>query len=204
MLEAEVPEIQDGLITIHKIARIPGERAKIAVESYDDRIDPVGACVGVKGSRVRGIVHELRGENIDVVTWTSNTQLMITRALNPARVNSVVLNEEEHKAEVFLDPDQVSLAIGKGGLNIKLASMLVGYTIDVFRELDNNAADDDDVSLDEFTDAIEPWIIDELKKIGFETAKDVLGAQRDMIVQNADLEEETVDEVLRILQAEFE
>ncbi|MBR6141701.1 MAG: transcription termination/antitermination protein NusA [Bacteroidaceae bacterium] len=204
MLEAEVPEIQDGLITIHKIARIPGERAKIAVESYDDRIDPVGACVGVKGSRLRGIVHELRGENIDVVTWTSNVQLMITRALNPARVNSVVLNEEEHKAEVFLDPDQVSLAIGKGGLNIKLASMLVGYTIDVFREVDSNAENEDDVRLDEFTDAIEPWIIDELKKIGFETAKDVLGAQRDMIIKNADLEEETVDEVLRILQAEFE
>ena len=203
MLEAEVPEIQDGLITIHKIARIPGERAKIAVESYDDRIDPVGACVGVKGSRLRGIVHELRGENIDVVTWTSNTQLMITRALNPARVNSVVLNEEEHTAEVYLDPDQVSLAIGKGGLNVKLASMLVGYTIDVFREFDSDE-DNDDVSLDEFTDAIEPWIIDELKKIGFQTAKGVLGAQREMIIQNADLEEETVDEVLRILQAEFE
>ena len=203
MLEAEVPEIQDGLITIHKIARIPGERAKIAVESYDDRIDPVGACVGVKGSRLRGIVHELRGENIDVVTWTSNIQLMITRALNPARINSVTVNEEEHRAEVYLDPDQVSLAIGKGGLNVKLASMLVGYTIDVFRELDNTE-DNDDVSLDEFTDAVEPWIIDELKKIGFETAKDVLGAQRDMIIQNADLEEETVDEVLRILQAEFE
>ncbi|MBQ2300135.1 MAG: transcription termination/antitermination protein NusA [Bacteroidaceae bacterium] len=202
MLEAEVPEIQDGLITIHKIARIPGERAKIAVESYDDRIDPVGACVGVKGSRLRGIVHELKGENIDVVTWTSNTQLMITRALNPARVNSVILHEEEHTAEVYLDPDQVSLAIGKGGLNVKLASMLVGYTIDVFRELDDE--DNDDVSLDEFTDAIEPWVIDELKKIGFETAKDVLGAQREMIIQNADLEEETVDEVLRILQAEFE
>lgn len=202
MLEAEVPEIQDGLITIHKIARIPGERAKIAVESYDDRIDPVGACVGVRGSRLRGIVHELKGENIDVVTWTSNTQLMITRALNPARVNSVVLHEEEHTAEVYLDPDQVSLAIGKGGLNVKLASMLVGYTIDVFRELDDE--DNDDVSLDEFTDAIEPWVIDELKKIGFETAKDVLGAQREMITQNADLEEETVDEVLRILQAEFE
>ena len=203
MLEAAAPEIQDGLLTMHKIARIPGERAKIAVESYDDRIDPVGACVGVKGSRLRGIVHELRGENIDVVTWTSNTQLMITRALNPARVNSVVLNEEEHTAEVYLDPDQVSLAIGKGGLNVKLASMLVGYTIDVFRELDNEE-DNDDVSLDEFTDAIEPWIIDELKKIGFQTAKGVLGAQREMIIQNADLEEETVDEVLRILQAEFE
>ena len=203
LLEAEVPEIQDGLITIHKIARIPGERAKIAVESYDDRIDPVGACVGVKGSRLRSIVHELRGENIDVVTWTSNTQLMITRALNPARVNSVILHEDEHKAEVYLDPDQVSLAIGKSGLNVKLASMLVGFTIDVFRELDNEV-DDDDVKLDEFTDAIDPWIIDELKKLGFETARGVLGAQRDMIVQNADLEEETVDEVLRILQAEFE
>ena len=202
MLEAEVPEIQDGLITIHKIARIPGERAKIAVESYDDRIDPVGACVGVKGSRLRGIVHELRGENIDVITWTSNTQLMVTRALSPAHVNSVTLNEEAHTAEVYLDPDQVSLAIGKGGLNVKLASMLVGYTIDVFRELSEQ--DNDDVSLDEFTDAIEPWIIEELKKIGFQTAKDVLGAQRDMIVKNADLEEETVDEVLRILQAEFE
>ena len=203
LLEAEVPEIYDGLITIRNIVRQPGERAKVAVESYDDRIDPVGACVGVKGSRLRGIVHELRGENIDVVTWTSNTQLMITRALNPARVNSVVLNEEEHTAQVFLDPDQVSLAIGKGGLNVKLASMLVGYTIDVFRELDSEE-DNDDVSLDEFTDAIEPWIIDELKKIGFQTAKDVLGAQRDMIIQNADLEEETVDEVLHILQAEFE
>lgn len=205
MLEAEVPEIQDGLITIHKISRIPGERAKIAVESYDDRIDPVGACVGVKGSRLRGIVHELRGENIDVVTWTSNTQLMITRALNPARVNSVVLNEEERKAEVYLDPDQVSLAIGKSGLNIKLASMLVGYTIDVYREVDSNMGpEEDDVSLDEFTDAIEPWIIEELKKIGFQTARQVLGAQREMIIQNADLEEETVDEVLRVLQAEFE
>lgn len=202
MLEAEVPEIQDGLITIHKVARIPGERAKVAVESYDDRIDPVGACVGVKGSRVHGIVRELRGENIDVVCWTSNPQLLITRALGPATVNSVVLNEEEHKAEVYLDPDQVSLAIGKGGMNIKLASMLTGYTIDVFREVENE--DDDDVSLDEFKDDIEPWIIDELKKIGFATARDVLGAPREMIIQSADLEEETVDEVLRILASEFE
>ena len=199
MLEAEVPEIQDGLITIHKVARIPGERAKVAVESYDDRIDPVGACVGVKGSRVHGIVRELRGENIDVVCWTSNPQLLITRALGPATVNSVVLNEEE---EVYLDPDQVSLAIGKGGMNIKLASMLTGYTIDVFREVENE--DDDDVSLDEFKDDIEPWIIDELKKIGFATARDVLGAPREMIIQRADLEEETVDEVLRILASEFE
>ena len=202
MLEAEVPEIQDGLITIHKVARIPGERAKVAVESYDDRIDPVGSCVGVKGSRVHGIVRELRGENIDVVCWTSNPQLLITRALGPATVNSVVLNEEEHKAEVYLDPDQVSLAIGKGGMNIKLASMLTGYTIDVFREVENE--DDDDVSLDEFKDDIEPWIIDELKKIGFATARDVLGAPREMIIQRADLEEETVDEVLRILASEFE
>ena len=202
MLEAEVPEIQDGLITIHKMARVPGERAKISVESYDDRIDPVGACVGVKGSRVHGIVRELHGENIDVINWTGNSQLLITRALSPARVNSVVLNEDEHKAEVYLDPDQVSLAIGKGGLNIKLASMLTGYTIDVFRELDSS--DDDDVSLDEFKNEIEPWVIDELKKIGFATARDVLGAPREMLIQRADLEEETVDEVLRILAEEFE
>ena len=202
MLEAEVPEIQDGLITIHKVARVPGERAKISVESYDDRIDPVGACVGVKGSRVHGIVRELHGENIDVINWTGNSQLLITRALSPARVNSVVLNEVEHKAEVYLDPDQVSLAIGKGGLNIKLASMLTGYTIDVFRELDSS--DDDDVSLDEFKNEIEPWVIDELKKIGFATARDVLGAPREMLIQRADLEEETVDEVLRILAEEFE
>ncbi|MGM9678187.1 MAG: transcription termination factor NusA [Bacteroidaceae bacterium] len=202
MLEAEVPEIQDGLITIHKVARVPGERAKISVESYDDRIDPVGACVGVKGSRVHGIVRELHGENIDVINWTGNSQLLITRALSPARVNSVVLNEDEHKAEVYLDPDQVSLAIGKGGLNIKLASMLTGYTIDVFRELDSS--DDDDVSLDEFKNEIEPWVIDELKKIGFATARDVLGAPREMLIQRADLEEETIDEVLRILAEEFE
>ena len=202
LLEAEVPEIEDGLITIRRVARMPGERAKIAVESYDERIDPVGACVGVKGSRVHGIVRELRGENIDVITWTSNPQLMITRALGPARVNSVVLNEEEKKAEVFLDPDQVSLAIGKGGLNIKLASMLTGYTIDVFREVEN--VDEDDVSLDEFTDDIEPWIIDELKKIGLNTARDVLEVPRESLIQRADLEEETVDEVLRILNAEFE
>lgn len=204
LLEAEVPEIQDGLITIHKIARIPGERAKIAVESYDDRIDPVGACVGVMGSRVRGIVHELNGENIDVISWTSNPQLMITRALAPARVNSVTLNDEDHTAEVYLDPDQVSLAIGKGGLNIKLASMLAGYTIDVFRDIEEEVVDPDDVNLDEFADDIEPWIIEALKKLGFQTARSVLGAQREMLIQDADLEEETVDEVLRILQAEFE
>ncbi len=202
MLEQEVPEINDGLITIHKIARIPGERAKIAVESYDERIDPVGACVGVKGSRVHGIVRELRGENIDVINYTPNQKLFITRALSPARVNSVELNEEEHTANVYLDPDQVSLAIGKGGLNIKLASMLTGFTIDVFRE--TQEADTDDVSLDEFTDAIEPWIIEELKKLGMQTARDVLGASREFLIQKADLEEETVDEVLSILAAEFE
>ena len=202
LLEAEVPEIQDGLITIHKVSRIPGERAKIAVESYDERIDPVGACVGVKGSRVHGIVRELHGENIDVITWTNNAQLLITRALSPARVNSVILNEEEHKAEVYLDPDQVSLAIGKSGLNIKLASMLTGYTIDVFREIED--ADNDDVSLDEFTDDIEPWIIDVLKNIGLSTARDVLGVPREELIQRTDLEEETIDDVLGILSAEFE
>ena len=202
LLEAEVPEIQDGLITIHKVARIPGERAKISVESYDERIDPVGACVGVKGSRVHGIVRELHGENIDVINWTSNIQLMITRALSPARVNSVVLDTENNKAEVYLDPDQVSLAIGKGGLNIKLASMLTEYTIDVFREVEE--VNEDDVSLDEFTDDIEPWIIDQLTGIGLNTAREVLDIPRDELVQRADLEEETVDEVLNILKAEFE
>ena len=185
LLEAEVPEIQDGLITIHKVARIPGERAKISVESYDERIDPVGACVGVKGSRVHGIVRELHGENIDVINWTSNIQLMITRALSPARVNSVVLDTENNKAEVYLDPDQVSLAIGKGGLNIKLASMLTEYTIDVFREVEE--VNEDDVSLDEFTDDIEPWIIDQLKGIGLNTAREVLDIPRDELVQRADL-----------------
>ena len=202
MLEQEVPEINDGLITIHKIARIPGERAKIAVESYDERIDPVGACVGVKGSRVHGIVRELRGENIDVINYTSNEKLFIIRALSPAVVNSIELNEEAHTANVYLNPDQVSLAIGKGGLNIKLASMLTGYTIDVFRE--TQEGETDDVSLDEFTDAIEPWIIEELKKLGMQTARDVLGASREFLIQKADLEEETVDEVLSILAAEFE
>lgn len=204
LLEAEVPEINDGLITVRRIARMPGERAKIAVESYDDRIDPVGACVGVKGSRVHGIVRELRNENIDVINYTANTSLFITRALSPARVNSIHLNEEEHKAEVYLDPDQVSMAIGKNGLNIKLASMLTEYNIDVFREVGGNEEVDDDVYLDEFANAIEPWIIDELKKIGLVTAKDVLNAPRDMLVSRADLEEETVDEVIRILREEFE
>ena len=204
LLEAEVPEIHDGLITVRKIARMPGERAKIAVESYDDRIDPVGACVGVKGSRVHGIVRELRGENIDVINYTQNISLFITRALSPATVNSVRIHEEERKAEVYLNPDQVSLAIGKSGLNIKLASMLTEYTIDVFREIEGAEGEGDDIYLDEFVGDIDQWIIDALKSIGMETAKDVLNAPREMLVYRADLEEETVDEVLRILGEEFE
>ncbi len=204
LLETEVPEIHDGLITVRKIARMPGERAKIAVESYDDRIDPVGACVGVKGSRVHGIVRELRGENIDVINYTQNISLFITRALSPAAVNSVRIHEEERKAEVYLNPDQVSLAIGKSGLNIKLASMLTEYTIDVFREIEGAEGEDDDIYLDEFVGDIDQWIIDALKGIGMETAKDVLNAPREMLVSRADLEEETVDEVLRILREEFE
>ena len=204
LLEAEVPEINDGLITIRKIARIPGERAKIAVESYNERIDPVGACVGVKGSRIHGIVRELRNENIDVINYTSNIKLFIQRALSPARVSSIVLNEEERKAEVYLQPDQVSLAIGKNGHNIKLASMLTEYTIDVFRELDNDEEDTEDIYLDEFKDEIEEWVIDAIKSLGLETAKSVLDAPRDMLIEKADLEEDTVDEVLRILKAEFE
>lgn len=204
LLEAEVPEIHDGLITVRKIARMPGERAKIAVESYDDRIDPVGACVGVKGSRVHGIVRELRGENIDVINYTQNISLFITRALSPATVNSVRIHEEERKAEVYLNPDQVSLAIGKSGLNIKLASMLTEYTIDVFREIEGAEGEGDDIYLDEFVGDIDLWIIDALKSIGMETAKDVLNAPREMLVSRADLEEETVDEVLRILGEEFE
>ncbi len=204
LLEAEVPEIHDGLITVRKIARMPGERAKIAVESYDDRIDPVGACVGVKGSRVHGIVRELRGENIDVINYTQNISLFITRALSPATVNSVRIHEEERKAEVYLNPDQVSLAIGKSGLNIKLASMLTEYTIDVFREIEGAEGEGDDIYLDEFVGDIDKWIIDALKSIGMETAKDVLNAPREMLVSRADLEEETVDEVLRILGEEFE
>ena len=204
LLEAEVPEIHDGLITVRKIARMPGERAKIAVESYDDRIDPVGACVGVKGSRVHGIVRELRGENIDVINYTQNISLFITRALSPATVNSVRIHEEERKAEVYLNPDQVSLAIGKSGLNIKLARMLTEYTIDVFREIEGAEGEGDDIYLDEFVGDIDQWIIDALKSIGMETAKDVLNAPREMLVSRADLEEETVDEVLRILGEEFE
>ena len=203
-MEQEVPEINDGLITIHQIARIPGERAKIAVESYNDRIDPVGACVGVKGSRIHGIVRELHNENIDVINYTTNDKLLIQRALAPARVNSIILNEEERKAEVYLNPDQVSLAIGKNGMNIKLASMLTSYTIDVFRELDENEKNMDDIYLDEFKDEIEEWVIEAIKKIGLDTARAVLDAPRDLLIEKADLEEDTVDEVLRILRAEFE
>ena len=203
LLEQEVPEINDGLITIKKIARIPGERAKIAVESYDDRIDPVVACVGVKGSRIHGIVRELRNENIDVINYTSNIQLFIQRALSPAKVSSITLNEEERKAEVYLRPEEVSLAIGKGGMNIKLASMLTEYTIDVFRELDDNV-EDEDIYLDEFSDEIDEWVINAIKAIGLDTAKAVLNAPREMLIEKADLEEDTVDEVLNILRAEFE
>ena len=204
LLEQEVPEINDGLITIRKIARIPGERAKIAVESYNERIDPVGACVGVKGSRIHGIVRELRNENIDVINYTSNMKLFIQRALSPAKITSIVLNEEERKAEVYLQPDQVSLAIGKNGYNIKLASMLTEYTIDVFREVDDREQDEEDIYLDEFKDEIDGWIIDSIKSIGLETAKSVLNAPREMLIEKADLEEETIDEVLRILKKEFE
>lgn len=202
LMETEVPEISDGLITIQRVARIPGERAKVAVESYDERIDAVGACVGVRGSRVHGIVRELHGENIDVINYTQNPQLLVARALGPAQVNKVVLDEEEHRAEVYMNTDQVSLAIGKGGSNIKLASMLTGYTIDVFRELDEN--EQGDVDLDAYSDVIEPWIIDELKKIGLNTANQVLEAPREVIVKNADLEEETVDDILRILREDAE
>jgi N utilization substance protein A len=204
LLEQEVPEINDGLITIHQIARIPGERAKIAVESYNDRIDPVGACVGVKGARIHGIVRELHNENIDVINYTANDKLLIQRALAPARVNSITLNEAERKADVSLNPDQVSLAIGKNGMNIKLASMLTNYTIDVFRELDDNEKNMDDIYLDEFKDEIEEWVIEAIKKIGLDTARAVLDAPRDLLIEKADLEEDTVDEVLRILRAEFE
>ena len=203
LLEAEVPEILDGLITIKKIARIPGERAKVAVESYDDRIDPVGACVGVKGSRIHGIVRELHNENIDVINYTSNIQLFIQRALSPAKISSIVLHEDERKAEVYLRPEEVSLAIGKGGMNIKLASMLTEYTIDVFRELDDDAMDED-IYLDEFNDEIDEWVIDAIKSIGLDTAKQVLNAPREMLVEKADLEDSTVDNVLNILKAEFE
>ncbi len=203
LLENEVPEINDGLITVRRIARIPGERAKIAVESYDDRIDPVGACVGVQGSRIRGIVRELRNENIDVIPFTSNIELFIKRALSPAKVSTLELDTENHKAEVYLRPEEVSLAIGKQGMNIKLASMLTEYTIDVFRELEEGEGEED-IMLDEFRDEIDDWVIDAVKKLGIDTAKGVLNAPREMLIEKADLEEDTVDEMLEILRSEFE
>ena len=203
LLEAEVPEINDGLIAIRRIARMPGERAKIAVESFDERIDPVGACVGVKGSRVHGIVRELCNENLDVINYSSNVKLFIQRALAPAQITSVNIDEENHKAEVYLQPEEVSLAIGRGGMNIKLASMLTEYTIDVFREI-NEADADEDIYLDEFSDEIDQWVIDAIKGIGLDTAKQVLKAPRNMLIEKADLEEETVDSVLKVLRAEFE
>lgn len=202
LFEQEIPEIADGLITIKGIARIPGERAKVSVEAYDDRIDPVGACVGMKGFRIHGIVRELRNENIDVINYTNNTPLYIQRALSPARINSITVREEERRAEVFLNPEEVSLAIGKGGANIKLASMLTGYNIEVFRDIDE--VDEEDIYLDEFRDEIDGWVIDQLKKIGCSTAKNVLLMGRERLIREADLEDSTVDEVLSILSYEFE
>lgn len=201
LLEQEVPEIFDGLITIKKIVREPGDRAKVAVESYDDRIDPVGACVGMKGSRIHGIVRELKNENIDIINFTNNSNLLIQRALSPAKIVSIEINEELKKAAVYLKPDQVSLAIGRGGMNIKLASKLTGYVIDVFRDIDEL---EDDVDLEEFADEIEPWVLDALKGIGCDTAKSVLELDRDELVRRTDLEEETIDEVISILKSEFE
>lgn len=200
LFELEVPEVHDGLIAIRAIARIPGERAKVAVESYDDRIDPVGACVGVKGARIHGIVRELKNENIDVVDYTSNTQLFIERALSPARVSTMRIDKENKRAEVFLHPEEVSLAIGKGGLNIRLASKLTGYNIDVYRESD----DPDDIYLDEFKDEIDGWVIEALKDMGCATAKAVLNTPREELIEKADLEEDTVDNVLAVLKAEFD
>ena len=202
LFELEVPEIFDGLITIKKIVRIPGERAKVAVESYDDRIDPVGACVGMKGSRIHGIVRELKNENIDVINFTNNNQLFITRALSPAKLSSIRIDEKNKKADVYLKPNEVSLAIGKGGLNIKLAGQLTGYEIDVYRETEKE--DEEDVNLEEFVDEIDGWIIDELKAIGCDTAKSVLNLSVDDLVKRTDLEEETVKELVKILKAEFE
>jgi len=202
LFEQEIPEIADGLITIKGIARIPGERAKVAVEAYDDRIDPVGACVGMKGFRIHGIVRELRNENIDVINYTANTTLYIQRALSPAKINSISANEADHRAEVLLNPDQVSLAIGKGGANIKLASILTGYNIEVFRDI--QGMDEEDIYLDEFRDEIDGWVIDQLKSIGCSTAKNVLAMNREDIILRADLEEATVDEVLAILHNEFD
>ena len=204
LFELEVPEVHDGLITIVKIVRVPGERAKVAVESFDERIDPVGACVGIKGARIHGIVRELRNENIDVINYTTNPSLFIARSLNPAKISSISLHEDTKRAEVYLKPEEVSLAIGKGGLNIKLAGMLTGYELDVFRETDDDDVEGEDIYLDEFSDEIDGWVIDALKAIGCDTAKDVLAIPRDELIHRTDLEEETIDDVLRILNAEFE
>jgi N utilization substance protein A len=201
LLESEVPEVYDGLITIRNIVRVPGERAKISVESYDDRIDPVGACVGMKGSRIHGIVRELKNENIDVINYTSNPSLYIQRALSPAKISSITIDEESKRADVYMKPDQVSLAIGKGGYNIKLAGKLTGYEIDVYRDTD---VDNEDVDLDEFGDEIDQWIIDEFKNIGCDTAKSILTLGVEELVKRTDLEEETIREVIRILKSEFD
>jgi transcription termination/antitermination protein NusA len=202
LLEQEVPEIEDGLITIKKIVRMPGERAKVAVESYDDRIDPVGACVGMKGSRIHGIVRELNNENIDIINYTNNDSLFIQRSLTPAKVGSIDINMEQQRASVYLDPDQVSLAIGKGGANIKLAGRLTGFEIDVYRNQDEMEIDD--VDLDEFADELESWVIDALKNIGCDTARSVMELSKDELLRRTDLEEETIDEVMRVLRSEFE
>ncbi len=201
LMEEEIPEIYDGLITIRNIVRVPGERAKIAVETYDDRIDPVGSCIGMKGSRIHGIVHELRNENLDVINYTSNPALYIQRALNPAKISSIEINEDEKTAKTILPKDQVSFAIGRNGCNIKLANKLTGYDIEIIRE---GTEDDEDVELSEFKDEIDEWILNELKKIGCNTAKNVLQMSRDVLLHSTELEEETIDEVLRILKAEFE
>ena len=202
LFEQEIPEVHDGLIAIKNIARIPGERAKVAVQSFDDRIDPVGACVGVKGARIHGIVRELRNENIDVINFTTNTNLYIQRALAPAHISSMEINEEEKQVNVYLKPDEVSLAIGKGGFNIKLACMLTGYQIDVFREME--AEDIEDIYLDEFNDEIDQWVIDQLKAVGLDTAKSVLALSPEELEERTDLEKETIEDVLRILASEFE
>jgi len=201
LFEFEVPEIYDGLITIKKVVRAPGEKAKVAVESYDERIDPVGSCVGMKGSRIHGIVRELRNENIDVINYTNNTQLFIQRALSPAKINSIKFDEENKTAEVYLDPEEVSLAIGKGGLNIKLASQLTGYDLDVYRETEE---DEEDVNIDEFSDEIDQWVIDTLKSVGLDTAKSVLELSKDELERRTDLEEETIDDITQIFKSEFE
>ncbi len=204
LFESEVPEVYDGLISIKKIVRDPGERAKVAVESYDDRIDPVGACVGMKGSRIHSIVRELQNENIDVINYTENTELFIARALSPAKINSIKIDEDKRRVAVFLDREQVSLAIGRSGQNIKLASKLVDYELDVFRELNDYEDDEEDVELTEFDDVIEPWMIEEFKKIGLDTAKSILSVSRQDLIRRTDLEEETVDDILTILKKEFE